>query len=214
MSWPYLSATFLFGAFTAYQDIDNFFSSQRVGHLGYKHLPSVVFLIFNGFIAAGFLFWALNTGPESPINKILQVESIFGKTLVVGLAVPSLLRSRLFGDGKQAVGVATAYDWVRDKVLHSLNSYAAEVKDRSASAYAARLKKRKELPERLKGWVVAEVKPFHPEWLPEIEQEFARCQARLSEPDYSYERYLRDLIRWAMDIAGILPIEKRLKREK
>lgn len=212
--WVLLLAAFAFGAWTSYADLESFFTQRRLASLVYRHLPSWAFVIINGLIAGYLLYLSLHTGENSVINKIIQVDSAWAKTIIVGLGVPSLLRSRLFGgnDGKKSVGIGSVYDWVRDKVLHSLNTYSARAKDRVARAYSARLATQAGLPDLLNQWVDDELRPFKDaKELAELMKEHDRYVARQkTDPGYKQVDLLRDLIRWAMDNAGVGPIERRL----
>jgi len=86
-SWdiPWLLLVVAFGAFAAYRDIDDFFVKQGIGHEGLRHVPTLIFLAFNGGLAGIFLAWSLSTGADSPINKIIQVDSSLMRALVIGL---------------------------------------------------------------------------------------------------------------------------------
>jgi len=106
------------------------------------------------------------------------------------------------------VGIASAYEWIREKLLRSLNSYSSEVKNRLAAKYAEKFETRADLPELLKEWVIEEIKPFNPEAVPELEKEFLNYEARRQADPF--KRYLQRVIRWATDRAGISRIRRRL----
>lgn len=211
MNWVLLVLVFGFGVFAAFRDVDDFFTTKSVGHLALRHRPTLGFLFFNGALSVGFLAWALFSPAESAINRALLVEDPWLKSLVVGLGVPSLLKSKLFGgNGSTPIGISSAYEWVRIKVLRSLNSYSSDFKDRIAEKYASKLQARQDLPELLREWVRDELTPFDAARMPEIEKEFEQYKERKSE--WSDSRYLQKLIRWALDKAGIPAIRRRLDR--
>jgi hypothetical protein len=213
----YLFVTFAFGAWTAYADLESFFTQRGLASLVYKHLPSWGFVLANGLIAAGLLYWSLATDGNSAINKIIQVDSKWARMIVIGLAVPSLLRSKLFGgnDGTKARGLGSVYDWVRDKVLHSLNSYSSKAKDRIAANYSVKLATHANVPDLLRRWVLDEIGPFKStKEIAEVMKEYDQYMDRSkTDPGYRPTDLLRDLIRWAMDNAGVGPIERRLEQE-
>jgi hypothetical protein len=213
---PYLAIVFLLGGFAAYKDLDSFFTAKRIASTIGRHLPSWIFIVGNGLISVAFLYWSLISGKDSVINQVLlQAESPLLRTLAIALGVPSLLRSRVFGgDGQAAVGVASGYDYLRDKVLHSLNNHTGQRKDKIALTNAQRYQGRADLPDLIWEWVEQGIRPFKtPKEMQEIEDESKRFRKRKAEDsDYTAERYLRDLLRWAMDNVGIKPIERHLKQ--
>lgn len=213
-----LIVAFLFGGLTGFQDLKTYFRSRRISSLVSRHPPSWVFIAVNGLLASGFLWWALSSGSDSGINRLLHelnADSTLAKTLLISLAVPSILRSKLFevGSGKTPVGLATIYDEFRDMVLHSLNSFSSNRKSELASTYSHKLVARNDLPDLLHEWVFDELRPFKtPAELAEIQKEFDSYREKHHTPEYSYTRYLRDLIRWSMDNAEIEVIRRKLAR--
>jgi hypothetical protein len=194
-------------------DVDSFFRSRRTAAANLGHPAFYLFTILNGAISAAILYWSLNGDKTSIINQIIQVQSGPARTLVIAFAVPALLRSKLFGgNGNAAVGVAAGYDYLRDRVLHVLNDHASVLKDQLATYYARLHRSRADLPAMIYSWVSESLRPFKTEKeIKALKDEFERI-GTVKPDDPGYERYLRNLIRWAMDNAGIKPLQRRLGR--
>jgi len=81
-----LLIAFFFGVLSAYMDFDSFFQKHRVSYIAlYKHPPALIFLCMNGGISLSLLLYAFFSDPSSPINKLIQVQSDLGKTVVIVL---------------------------------------------------------------------------------------------------------------------------------
>jgi hypothetical protein len=212
-AWVWLGGVLGFGILAAYIDIDSFFRGARVSYTARGNHSFLFFLVLNGLLSAAFLFWALSSGQDSPINKVLQVESSLGKAVIVGFGVPLLFRSKLFsfGEDQKAAGPAFAYDWMRLKVLYSLNQYSAEQKDKIATQYAQKYVNTAGFPERIKGYVDDYVRPFSTQaQKDDLQREFESIQARYAAAGSLGDEHLRAVIRWAMDSSGIAYIQRRL----
>ncbi len=212
--WLPLIVVLLFGMLTGYIDIDSFFREKRISYTAARNIQFWLFLALNGLLSAAFLFWALTTGPDSPINKTLQVQSPWGKMIIIGFGVPLLVRSKLFsfGEDQTAAGPALVYDWLRLKTRVSIHLKAGKKKDEITDKYSVTLAGRVGLDKRIKDWVDDSVQPFATTaQRAELDAEFARIQAQYTGADFLDQEHLRKLIRWAIDNAGISYIEDKLK---
>lgn len=163
------------GSFAAYVDIDNFFRQKKIGITPIlRSGSSLTFILANGLIAVGLVWWALESKADSVINAVLNVEEPWAKTLVIALGVPVLLRSRLFTFGdNRSFGINAAYEWVRRGALRKLNEHSAVIKNKIAKEYAERFADDAGFPEWLRGETVDLVKLFADEKaLAELEGEF------------------------------------------
>lgn len=201
------------GCFAAYMDIDHFFRRKKIGFTPIlKFSPSLTFILANGFIAVGLVWWALESEADSAINAVLNVEEPWAKTLVIALGVPVLLRSRLFTFGdNRSFGINAAYEWVRRGALRRLNEHSAVIKNRIAKQYAGRFAGDAEFPEWLREETLALVNPFTDEKaLAELKGEFANYGERYKTQATSAV-HCEKIIRLALDNAGIAVIESLLK---
>lgn len=201
------------GSFAAYMDIDHFFRRKKIGFTPIlKFSPSLAFILANGFIAVGLVWWALESEANSAINAVLNVEEPWVKTLVIALGVPVLLRSRLFTFGdNRSFGINAAYEWVRRGALRKLNEHSAVIKNQIAKEYAERFADDAGFPEWLRGETVDLVKLFADEKaLAELEGEFANYGERYKTQTTSVV-HCEKIIRLALDNAGIAVIESLLK---
>lgn len=209
----WLVSVFALGLLAASIDVDSFFRGARISYTVRGNVRFFAFIILNGALSAAFLAWALATDSASVVNKIIQVDSPWAKMLVVGFAVPLLLRSKLFsfGEGQNAAGPAFAYDWMRLKVLYSINQQSAEKKDELAKQLAGRHAGTANCPQQLKGFVDDYVQPFLTQSQKDtLQREFDAIQGRYAGVDRLSEEHLRALIRWAIDDTDIRYIQRRL----
>ena len=160
--WLPLILVLIFGMLTAYIDIDSFFREKRISYTVARNIQFWMFLVLNGLLSAAFLFWALATGSESPINKTIQVQSPWVKMIIIGFGVPLLVRSKLFsfGENQTAAGPPLVYDWLRLKTFVSIHLKSGKKKDQITDKYAASLAGRAGLDKRIKDWVDTSVQPF------------------------------------------------------
>lgn len=218
-----LLVAFLFGTLSAYMDFDSFFRRHRVSYIAlYKHPPSVIFLCMNGTISLLLLLYAFSSNQSSPINKLIQVQSDFGKMVVISFGVPLILRSRLFALGQErtAVGLAAAYEFFFHKILLLLHLKSIHVKEEIASIIASQYSAERNFPQRIKDIVDEGNKIFGN--LGELQKEFEEMQtvyqAQLaqmtdaSEIQALTENYFKTLLKWAMDNTSISYIESLLRK--
>ena len=201
------------GSFAAYVDIDNFFRQKKIGITPIlRSGSSLTFILANGLIAVGLVWWALESKADSVINAVLNVEEPWAKTLVIALGVPVLLRSRLFTFGDNlSFGINAAYEWVRRGALRKLNEHSAVIKNQIAKQYASRFAGDAEFPEWLQEETLALVNPFTDEKaLAKLEGEFANYGERYKTQTTSAV-HCEKIIRLALDNAGIAVIESLLK---
>jgi len=206
---------FVFGILTAYIDIDSFFREKRISYRAADTIEFWFVLLVNGSLSAGFLYWALSTGKDSPINKIIQAESMWGKTIVIGFGVPLLVRGKLFsfGENQTAAGPAFVYDWFRLKVFERIYWKSGEIKYQIIDQYGAQLAGRNGLDNDIKDWVDAYVGLLAtPAQKAELDQEFARIQARYTGATALSKEHISKLLRWALDTTAINHIQNRLKK--
>lgn len=62
---------------------------------------AVVFILANGAIGAGLVYWAL-TQPNSPINAVVPLNETWQKALAIGLGVRIIVRSRILDPRKKS----------------------------------------------------------------------------------------------------------------
>ncbi|HMC30868.1 MAG TPA: hypothetical protein VKL99_08520 [Candidatus Angelobacter sp.] len=213
--WLQIAPVFLFGMLTGYIDIDSFFREKRISYTAADNLRFWFFLLLNGVLSAAFLFWALSSAPDSPINKSIQVQNPWAKMFIIGFAVPLLVRSKLFsfGENQTAAGPALAYDWLRLKTFISIHVKSGDKKDRITDKYSARLAGRAGIDTQIKDWVDTYVKPFATSaQQAELDAEFARIQARYAGAAALSQDHISKLIRWAIDNAAINYVESKLKK--
>ncbi len=201
------------GCFAAYMDIDHFFRQKKIGITPIlRSNSSLAFILANGLIAVGLVWWALESKADSVINAVLNVEEPWAKTLVIALGVPVLLRSRLFTfRDNLSFGINAAYEWFRRGALRKLNEHSAVTKNQIAKQYASRFAGDAEFPDWLRGETVDLVKLFADEKaLAELEGEFKNYAERYKAEPVSAV-HCEKIIRLAFDNAGIAVIESLLK---
>lgn len=212
--WLQIASVFLFGMLTGYIDIDSFFRQKRISYAAEDNFRFWFFLLLNGGISAAFLYWALSSASDSPINKSIQLQNPWGKMFIIGFAVPLLVRSKLFsfGEDQTAAGPAIAYDWLRLKTFISIHVKSGIKKDRITAKFAAALAGRAGIDTKIKDWVDDYVKPFVTSaQQAELDAEFKRIQDRYTGAAALGQDHISKLIRWAMDNAAIAYIESKLK---
>jgi hypothetical protein len=204
--------TIAMGAFATYMDLEAFFVGRGLSlPTVIQHWNSVLFIAGNAVISGVFLVISLTSNGSDPISKVIQVSDPWQKAIIIAFGVPMLIRSKLFtiGDEKQSVGVAFAYDYVRNKVLYGLANRVSDLKDKLALKFSKTITDA-DFPDRLKERVVEVRSKFvtAPE-LDSMIKQFDDIQKRYSSGGLS-PRYIQSLIRWASDYIGLAEIESWL----
>ncbi len=201
---------FVLGLLSAWMDIDSFFRSKRVSFIAGGSISFWLFILFNGALSAVILAWSLSSPNDSTINKIIQVDSPFGKMVVIGFGVPLLIRSKLFSFGEEqtAAGPAIAYDWIRLKTLVAIHRHSLKRKqaiiDKYAQSFAGRGATRAALVGSIRDFVNVFVNPFvTPSQQAQLDKEFANINASYTGANEFSTDHFRALVRWSMDNTSI-----------
>ena len=212
----YLLATWVIGAAAAYMDIDRFYRKRRVSILTVlRHIPTDIFIIANGLLGVMLIAWALRTGNESPINRILP-DLELAKVLTVGVSVPVLIRSKFFsfGENRKPFGVEFFYEWIRNKTLYSLNHFLLNIKDVESSRFARLFQGDNDVSDDLWERVRETAQQFPDEFdVADLQKEYKNYERQFVD-EVGSEKHLKKTIRWAMDTIGVEPTKEMLEKRR
>lgn len=200
------------GGATAWQDVREIFDTRRRARWPiWKHVPSLLFVLGNGAIAAGLVLWA-RLEPEGAINTLVAIEAPVGQAVVIGLGVSMLLRSKLFYIGSDGVGFDRLYLSVRDAVVANNRARFQRARDELVEEFLTPLVGREEVVGVLRQVARSS------RWLgddserAEVDHKFEEF-AELFKREPASMAHLSELVDLALDETGkIGPVERALRR--